>query len=518
MKLFSLSEEKKKEYLNNYKNEKIYEIQEICAREREEKIDYNYNKVNSSLNAFLFITALFILFTNKKPNFLLSKSNYNFKEEIKNEKIEIIQNTLNYFLDLENINNLELENLKQIFIFHLYTMINYKKIKFLFENIEESELEFNLFEKNLKENFIHIIFDEYNDKKENKKKYKIFTLEEIKNISKKPSINIFESKIQKISDKKSSNIFNSIFNNEKIVIHKIFFEKYDEIIRYEIKKEITETKKEYSSKDYLNSYITKYNQIINMNEFEDSYLDELIINIQIKVKENINKNNINENKEKIIWKNEKEKEKEFSFIEGQKNDRENKSIKNEINEEKISLSKIEKELDNERIINNKLKEEINFLKKELDEMKNKYNNKEEIINDLKKQLNEEKINNNDLEKKLKEKIPENLKELYELIFEKDKEISKLKNQLKKFPFKLNKEEKLISIIITTFDEDISYSMICKNTDLFYKIEKEFYKKYGEYSKANNIFICKNNIINKSKSLLENKIYNHDQIILKKEKD
>lgn len=129
MKLFSLSEEKKKEYLNNYENEKIYEIQEICARERDEKIDYNYNKVNSSLNAFLFITALFILFTNKKPNFLLSKSNYNFKEEIKNEKIEIIQNTLNYFLDLENINNLELENLKQIFIFHLYTMINYKKIK-----------------------------------------------------------------------------------------------------------------------------------------------------------------------------------------------------------------------------------------------------------------------------------------------------------------------------------------------------------------------------------------------------
>jgi len=60
-------------------------------------------------------------------------------------------------------------------------------------------------------------------------------------------------------------------------------------------------------------------------------------------------------------------------------------------------------------------------------MKNNYNNKEEIINDLKKQLNEEKINNNDLEKKLKEKIPENLKEIYELIFEKDKEISKLKN-------------------------------------------------------------------------------------------
>jgi len=46
--------------------------------------------------------------------------------------------------------------------------------------------------------------------------------------------------------------------------------------------------------------------------------------------------------------------------------------------------------------------------------------------------------------------------------------------LKKFPFKLNEEEKLISIIITTFDEDINYSMICKNTDLFYNIEKEFY--------------------------------------------
>jgi len=69
-------------------------------------------------------------------------------------------------------------------------------------------------------------------------------------------------------------------------------------MRNEIKKEITETKKEYNLKEYLNSYVTVYNQIINMNEFEDSYLNESIINIQIK--ENINKNNVNENKEKII--------------------------------------------------------------------------------------------------------------------------------------------------------------------------------------------------------------------------
>lgn len=167
MKLFALSKEKKIEYLNNYEKEKSNKIQEIGAREREEKIDYNYNKVNSSLNALLFFRALLILFTNEKPNYLLSKSDYNFECEIKNEKIEIIQNTLNYFFDLD-INNLELENLKQIFIFYLYTMINYKKIKFFFENIEESELEFNLFDKNLKENFIYIIFDEYNDIKEKK--------------------------------------------------------------------------------------------------------------------------------------------------------------------------------------------------------------------------------------------------------------------------------------------------------------------------------------------------------------
>jgi len=80
------------------------------------------------------------------------------------------------------------------------------------------------------------------------------------------------------------------------------------------------------------------------------------------------------------------------------------------------------------------------LKKELDQMKNNYNNKEEIINDLKKQLNEEKINNNDLEKKLKEKIPENLKEIYELIFEKDKEISKLKNYWKNSLLNLMKKK------------------------------------------------------------------------------
>ena len=72
---------------------------------------------------------------------------------------------------------------------------------------------------------------------------------------------------------------------------------------------------------------------------------------------------------------------------------------------------------------------------------------------------------------------------------------------------------MISVIIQSFDENINYSIICKNTDEFYKIEKEFYKGHRDFSKTNNIFKVNGNIINKAKSLKENNISNHDIIIV-----
>ena len=95
------------------------------------------------------------------------------------------------------------------------------------------------------------------------------------------------------------------------------------------------------------------------------------------------------------------------------------------------------------------------------------------------------------------------------------------NKLKKkkleelnIPLLLNKEEKLISLIFISFDENIHYSIICKNTDIFSNILTLLYDKYPEYKNLKISFIINGKEINISKSIEDNKIKNSDIIKLK----
>ena len=58
-----------------------------------------------------------------------------------------------------------------------------------------------------------------------------------------------------------------------------------------------------------------------------------------------------------------------------------------------------------------------------------------------------------------------------------------------------------------------YSMICKNTEKFSKLEEKLYKDYPEYSKFDNYFKINENRVDKMKTLDENKIKNNDVIII-----
>jgi hypothetical protein len=107
----------------------------------------------------------------------------------------------------------------------------------------------------------------------------------------------------------------------------------------------------------------------------------------------------------------------------------------------------------------------------------------------------------------------NSNELLKAFLKKDKEIEELKLKLSRFPFELAQGEKLISIIFATTDQKVLYSTICKNTDKFGKIELELYEAYPNYYESVNIFTVNGNKINKSKNLDDNKIKNHDTIIL-----
>ena len=166
------------------------------------------------------------------------------------------------------------------------------------------------------------------------------------------------------------------------------------------------------------------------------------------------------------------------------------------------------------IVYETLEEKFNFikngqeLKKDLDKLKSKNQILENENAELKKQIEEKELVKKKLEKESKEYMIEE-------IINKDKEIKELKEKLSRFPFVLEEGEKYISIIIMSLDEKILYSMICKNTDVFSKIENKLYKKYPEYSENENAFYLKRKKIEKNKSLSYNGIKDNDIIILNK---
>lgn len=83
------------------------------------------------------------------------------------------------------------------------------------------------------------------------------------------------------------------------------------------------------------------------------------------------------------------------------------------------------------------------------------------------------------------------------------------------PFKLLPGEKMISVIFRNIEKDIIYSIICKDTDIFAKIEMQLYEKYPEFRESENFFIANGIIINKYKSLKENGIKDNDILLLNK---
>ena len=106
-----------------------------------------------------------------------------------------------------------------------------------------------------------------------------------------------------------------------------------------------------------------------------------------------------------------------------------------------------------------------------------------------------------------------------LIKNKEDIINDLNEKLKRFPFILEKNEKLMSLIFSSVNQQINYSIVCKNTDSIYKLEGELYKEYPDlFERQNYIFLCKGNLINKYQTFESNHIKNGDTIILNSNDD
>ena len=177
--------------------------------------------------------------------------------------------------------------------------------------------------------------------------------------------------------------------------------------------------------------------------------------------------------------------------------------------------------------------EIERLKRELKEEKEKNKNLENIINELRtknkndtqKLKNEiksyvEKIEklsmeNNNLKDKMKGQGMQNNSDYIVNLY---KRIDDLNAKLKRFPFVLEEGEKIMSIIFTSVDQKLNYSMICKSTDTINQLEDKLYKEYPKLDEANYYFICNGTVVKKFKTLEELKIKSGDVILLNEVED
>ena len=185
-----------------------------------------------------------------------------------------------------------------------------------------------------------------------------------------------------------------------------------------------------------------------------------------------------------------------------KNENENEIIIKSYKDENVKLKNIIMLLENDKL----------NLANEVKKFKKTENENEGIIKYLKNQLNELYKQNQLLNKKIIEKSDNNneIIELMKKLEKKNDEINELKS---KNIFNLKEGEKLMTIIFISADQRIHYSLICKNTDKFSRIEELLYEEYPEYKKIDNFFLFNGKRINRFETLEENGIKNSSLITL-----
>jgi len=186
----------------------------------------------------------------------------------------------------------------------------------------------------------------------------------------------------------------------------------------------------------------------------------------------------------------------------------NEAILEQKNEELNEIiNKLKLDLEKEKEINNNLN--LNIKKLGLE------------IKDKEKEIIEEKLLNNDLTKKINNiNISSQNNSMYEFINKLKEENQKKENEIKELkdilPFEYTKGSKILIVTFLSLNEDIHYSILCKNTDDFYRLEIMFYNKYPEYKKGNNIFSIHGKEIDRYSNLELNNISDNDIIVVKQE--
>ena len=78
---------------------------------------------------------------------------------------------------------------------------------------------------------------------------------------------------------------------------------------------------------------------------------------------------------------------------------------------------------------------------------------------------------------------------------------------------LNNKEKPISVIFSSVDQKINYSIVCYNSEIFSSVEEKLYLEFPELKNKKIYFMANSNIINRSANIEQNKIKNSTTILI-----
>ena len=143
-----------------------------------------------------------------------------------------------------------------------------------------------------------------------------------------------------------------------------------------------------------------------------------------------------------------------------------------------------------------------------------------LTNDLK--INKDLLNKKEMEINSLKNTLQNKDNMIQLlnsqISEKINELNNLKNKINSnddgdLVNQINPGEKVISAMIISTDQKVMYSIACKNTTPFVKIEEKLYEVYPEYKETENYFLFSGTKIKRFKTIGENKIKSGMPIML-----
>ena len=124
---------------------------------------------------------------------------------------------------------------------------------------------------------------------------------------------------------------------------------------------------------------------------------------------------------------------------------------------------------------------------------------------------------NDLKMQLKNK-EKTIELLNTQLSDKINDLNNIKNQVNNnnnddLINNINPGEKIIAALFISSDQKITYSIPCKNTTSFVRIEEKLYEEYPEYKETDNYFLHNGSVIKRFKTIEENQIKSGKPIIL-----